>query len=149
MLHATIKKVRVFWEYIHFLIKSRVTYPLDFQIGPSLHYLPFLSQGLAGRKGVSSCPRSTVLVLWPNLHVKASLRFGRYNPICISVISILNQTWFLHILFQHGTQIFDIPRKTGGMYEAWVGSPASCPCGIITGRQNPALVQPASCQPPN
>lgn len=31
MQHTAIKKVRVFWEYIHFLIKSHFTYPLVFK----------------------------------------------------------------------------------------------------------------------
>ena len=99
-----------------------------------------LSDGLAGGKGLSRCPRRTVLVLWPNFHLKACLCFGQCNPVCISVICIVSQTQFY--IFSSYTAF-----QRGGRHGACVGSlstlsPGQLPGGVITAGR----VQPRSAQ---
>lgn len=103
-----------------------------------------LNDGLAGGKGLSHCPRRTVLVLWPNFHLKACLCFGQCNPVCISVCYLhCKPNPVLHILFLHC-----IPAG-GGRHGACAGSlstlsPGQLPGGVITAGR----VQPRSSQLP-
>lgn len=74
-----------------------------------------LKAGLAGGKGLSRCPRRTVLVLWPGFYLKACLCFGQCNPVCISACSLhFEPNPASHSLFPHALWLWGGARRVQG-----------------------------------
>lgn len=97
-----------------------------------------LKDRLAGGKGLSRCPRRTVLVLWPDFYLKACLCFGQCNPVCISARYLhFEPNPVSHILVLHPLRLGDPACAQGACPPSAL---ASGPAGGYHHRQSPAPV---------